>query len=156
MPDRTPRVAGAAVLRADLQRVRSVLVEAELVRSPAERHASAQRAALGVAAVVLALRGARVRTRRNVWQLLATSAPEYAEWAGFFAATAQDPAQPTRFISPREADDLVRDAGAFADLVGRRVAALEGPVRGRADGGRHGEGRLRPRPSPTTRAVRRR
>lgn len=111
------------VLRADLQRVRGVLVEAELTESPLERHAAAQRAALGVAAVVLALRGAQVRTRRNVWQLLAASAPEYAEWAGFFAATAQAPGRP-RAISAREADDLVRDAGVFAELVGRRVAQL--------------------------------
>lgn len=111
------------VLRADLQRVRGVLIEAELTEPPGERHAAAQRAALGVAAVLLALRGARVRTRRDVWQLLASAAPEYAEWAGFFAATAQVPGRP-RAISAREADDLVRDAGAFAELVGSQVATL--------------------------------
>jgi len=112
-------------LRADLRRVRSVLDEAELAGSPAERHAAAQRAALGVAAVVLAMRGVRVRTRRNVWQVLSTTVPEYAEWAGFFAATAQDPKQPTRHITAREADDLVRDAGTFADTVSRRLARAD-------------------------------
>ena len=65
MPDQP-----TAVLRADLQRVQTVLVEAELARAPVDRHAAAQRAALGVAAVVLALRGAQVRTRRNVWHVL--------------------------------------------------------------------------------------
>lgn len=115
-------------IRIDLQRAQSVLVEAELTRHPGERYLTAHRAALGVAAAVLALHGVPVRARQNVWSVVATALPELAEWAAFFAAT-----QPSLRVSPslhvpgvsdREADDLIRDAQAFADLVGRRLDAV--------------------------------
>ena len=57
--------------------------------------------------------------------MLAEVAPELAEWATFFAATEgkRDAirAGATAIVSAREADDLVRDARAFLQLVERAV-----------------------------------
>lgn len=142
MDDRPMSVMSTATRREaardGLRAVRSVLVEAELVEHPAERYLTAHRAALGVAAVVLALRAgsrsaAARATRQDAWRLVARVAPEYAEWAGFFAATRgrreeahrycsrPDGPAPTRQgsgpVTAREADDMVREAHRFADLV---------------------------------------
>ena len=119
-------VAGA---EADgLEFAREALMTAEFAETPAERYLQAQLAALRVAATILAARaraasGGRLR---NVWQVVGEVAPEFAEWAGYFAATQakrQAVAAGEHFlVSPREADDLVRDAQAFHDEVARRVA----------------------------------
>ena len=56
-------------------------------------------------------------------------APEFGEWAAFFAATKgkRDAvhAGATAIVSAREADDLVRDAQAFLALVERALAHHE-------------------------------
>ncbi len=118
-------------VRLDLRRARSALIEAELTDRPSDRYLAAHLAALQVAAVVLAWRGNRALTvsrgrPRNAWRLLADVAPEFAEWAGFFAATEAKReavrAGGTTIVSAREADDLVRDAQAFLALVERSVA----------------------------------
>lgn len=91
----------------------------------AERYIAAHLAALRAAAAVLAARarpgiGHRTRGRPpTVWTLLAHVAPEMGEWAAFFAASARRraDAEAGRAISAREADDLVRAAAAFTDLV---------------------------------------
>ncbi len=115
---------------ADLQRARAAIVEAELAERPGERFLAAHAAALRIAAIVLSLHShpavaAQRRRPRNAWRLLAEVAPEYAEWAGFFAATAgkRDAvrAGATAIVSAREADDLVRDAQTFLTLVERAV-----------------------------------
>jgi L-fucose isomerase-like protein len=62
------------------------------------------------------------RTRpTSAWVLLAAVAPELAEWAAFFAAgaakrAAAEAGLPSA-VTPREADDLVRDVEAFLAMV---------------------------------------
>ncbi len=126
----------------------AALTQAELAEQPAERFLGAHLAALRVAAVVLAHRTEPRRapsTRpRDVWQVLAAVAPEYAEWAGFFASSAlkRQAVQggAIALVGTREADDLLRDVKLFHDQVARRLrahaaagrsAVEEGSVKGR-------------------------
>ncbi|MCW2585510.1 MAG: hypothetical protein JWN55_1026, partial [Frankiales bacterium] len=55
------------------------------------------------------------------WVLLAQVAPELTEWAQFFAAGAQKRAAAEAglrgVVTPREADDLLRDAESFLSVV---------------------------------------
>ena len=112
-----------------LEGARSALIGAELAETASERYLLAHLAALRVAAAVLAARahaasGARLR---NAWQLVAEVAPEFAEWAGYFAAGQHKrqavAAGAVALVAHREADDLLRDAQAFHDEVARRFAA---------------------------------
>ena len=121
----------ACQLPVDLRRARSAIAAAELADRPGDRYLGAHLAALQVAAVVLAWRGSRAVTAsrsrpRNAWRMLADVAPEFAEWAAFFAATEAKReavrAGATTIVSAREADDLVRDAQSFLGLVERSVA----------------------------------
>ena len=106
-------------------------VQAELAERPGERYLAAHAAALRCAAVILALRShpaaaaARRRRPQNPWPLLTVVAPEFAEWAAYFSAIRGKQqavrAGATGLVSPREADDLVRDAQAFLGLVERAV-----------------------------------
>jgi hypothetical protein len=61
-----------------------------------------------------------------VWALLADVAPELREWAGFFAAGAAKRAAAEAglagVVSPREADDLLRDAQSFVAVVETTLA----------------------------------
>jgi hypothetical protein len=123
----------------DLQRARAAVLEAELASRPSERFLAAHAAALRVAAIVLAVRAhpapGRHRTRpRNAWQLLAEVAPEFGEWAAFFAASEgkRDAVRAgvTSIVGVREADDLVRDAELFLALVERALGRpREAPIR---------------------------
>lgn len=112
-----------------LDGARAALAGAELAEAAAERYLLAHLAALRIAAVVLAARArATSGTRlRNVWQVMGEVAPEFAEWAGYFAATQGKrqavAAGASAIVSHREADDLLRDAQAFHDAVARRLAA---------------------------------
>ena len=100
---------------------------AEAAETPAEglRYATAHLAALRAAAAVLAARARPEPRRRNrltsVWALLTTVAPEMGEWAAFFAIGASKRAAAEagipRAVTVREADDLVRAAQQFVDLV---------------------------------------
>lgn len=90
------------------------------------RYAHAHVAALRATAALLAARATPVSPRRrpvqrNAWILLAEIAPEFAEWAQFFAAGAAKRAAAEagsrRAVTEREADDLVRDADRFLGLV---------------------------------------
>ena len=106
------------------------LVEAGDAATAGERYAAAHLAALRVAAAVLACRArpagdpaaAPRRTRpTSAWVLLAAVAPELGEWAAFFAAgaakrAAAEAGLPSA-VTPREADDLVRDVEAFLTMV---------------------------------------
>ena len=107
-----------------LARARRVLAEAYEAVDVGERFRLAHLAALRVAAAVVAERGRPATARRrlmSVWVLLETVAPEYAEWARYFAAGA--PARAAveagayRAVSAREADDQLRAAGEFLSLV---------------------------------------
>ncbi|MBK5308073.1 MAG: hypothetical protein JJD92_15415 [Frankiaceae bacterium] len=104
------------------------LVEATTTDRPAERYATAHLAALRAAAAVLACRarpagpGSGRRSRpTSAWVLLATVAPELGEWAAFFAAGARKRAAAEAglpsAVTPREADDLVRDTETFLAVV---------------------------------------
>lgn len=106
-----------------LAAARRGLAEAMLERRPADRYAAAHLAALRAAAAVLAARTRPAKSRkgpRSAWELLATAAPEMAEWAAFFAAGAGKRAGAEAGLSvvtSREADDLLRDAETFLALV---------------------------------------
>ncbi len=94
------------------------------------RFAAAHLAALrGAAAIVAARSPAVSRSRiRSVWELLATVAPEFAEWAAFFqtGAAKRSAAQAgVPVVNAREADDLYRDAVTFVNLV---RAAVDVPL----------------------------
>ena len=116
-----PPVSTAA--RMLLERSRAGLLQACDARSPGERYVTAHLAALRAAAAVLAVRsrpGGRGGPR-SVWEVMPRIAPELGEWAAFFASTASRRAAieagRTDVVSPREADDLLRDAEAFHHLV---------------------------------------
>lgn len=121
----SPAAAGSATR--DLSRARAALAEAREADDHLIRYSSAHVAALRVAAAVLAVRarpvrsGPRRRIQRNAWVLLAEVAPEFGEWATFFAAGATQRAAAEagleRAVSTREADDLVRAVETFYDLV---------------------------------------
>lgn len=98
----------------------------------AERYSAAHLAALRSAAAVLAARAVPVRGRRgSAWELLDRVAPNFAEWAAYFAAGSSKrqavEAGLSGRVSAREADDMVRQAAAFLDLV---EGELEGVARG--------------------------
>jgi hypothetical protein len=107
---------------------RQALLDAEYAAYPVDRYAQAYLAALRAAAAVLA---ALARPRRrarptSVWVLLATVAPELAEWCAFFAATAATrsaaEAGVRRLVTSRDADDLVRQVGEFLILAEHAAA----------------------------------
>lgn len=101
------------------------LMDAGAAGSSGERYAAAHLTALRAAAAVLASRGRpNGRSRpRSVWDLLAAVAPEFAEWSAFFAAGAGKRAAAEaglNVVTEREADDLMRDAEKFLELVAMR------------------------------------
>jgi hypothetical protein len=107
---------------------RDELRTAQAEGDPAERFRSAHLGALRAAAAVLALRARSRRSSRptDAWTLLASVAPEYGEWAAFFAAhsatrSAVEAGVRGR-VSQRDADDMVRQADLFLALVTRTVA----------------------------------
>src|SRR6476646_10052008 len=93
------------------------LLEAVTHVRPAERYATAHLAALRAAAAVLACRARPT----SAWVLLSAVAPVLTEWALFFAAGARKRAAAEAglpsAVTPREADDLVRDAETFLAVV---------------------------------------
>ena len=99
----------------------------------ADRYAAAHLAALRAGAALLAARARPVRGRRgSVWELMTVVAPEYAEWATFFAAgsgrrRAAEAGLP-HAVTPREADDMVRQAAVFVDLMQDAVTERPRPA----------------------------
>jgi hypothetical protein len=91
-----------------------------------EKYVAAHLAALRAAAALLAAY-ARPNSRRptSVWTLVIKVVPEFTEWAQYFAAGAGKRAAAevglTGAVTPREADDLVRDAHEFIDLVSEKL-----------------------------------
>jgi hypothetical protein len=110
-----------------LARAASSLQEAITTSEIPMRYACAHVAALRATAALLAARASptlsprRTRQQKNAWVLLAEIAPEFSEWAAFFAAGAPKRAAAEsgsrRAVTEREADDLVRDADRFLGLV---------------------------------------
>lgn len=99
---------------------------------PADRYVAAHLAALRAAAAILAVRPRSTRPQRqaSAWTLLAKAVPELSEWAAFFAAGAGKrraaEAGIARSVTAREADDLVRQAAAFLDLVEQQLETVAG------------------------------
>jgi hypothetical protein len=115
-----------AATHAYLERAAASLREAIVSTEVSLRYAHAHVAALRATAALLAARAQpggsrRGRAQKNAWVLLAEVAPEFSEWAAFFAAGASKRAAAeagsSRAVSEREADDLVRDADRFLGLV---------------------------------------
>lgn len=119
------------------------MCHAETVDDVNVRYSLAHRAALRIAAAVLAVRAhpenshgmstrARARQARpqSAWVLLRKVAPELGEWADYFASHASireaaEAGSPS--ITSRMADDAVRDAAAFmrdAVVLARGVSAV--------------------------------
>src|SRR4051794_38789696 len=111
---------------------RSALREAKRAESAGERYATAHLSALRAAAAVLAARArpsdGRIRRPTSAWVLLTAVAPELGEWAAYFAAGADKRAAALAglrtAVTPREADDLVRDASTFLALVETTLGLL--------------------------------
>lgn len=125
----TPAPTAGTVLDL-LERAHAGLVVACRTSTAAERYTTAHLAALRAAAALLAARTVPTgRTRpRSVWEMLPTVAPELSEWAVFFAASGRRRLAleaGTDTVGPREADDLVRQAETFVELV---RAALHLPL----------------------------
>jgi hypothetical protein len=99
------------------------LVEATYAETADERYVGAHLSALRSAAAVLAARAQPAKSRarlRSVWSVLPAVAPEFTEWAQFFAASAAKRSAAEaglRVVTQREADDLLRDAETFHDQV---------------------------------------
>ncbi|MFG1908018.1 SAV_6107 family HEPN domain-containing protein [Kribbella sp. NPDC048928] len=131
----SPAAAGAA--SRELFRARAALAEATETTDHLIRYSSAHIAALRVAAAVLAVRarpvsGSRRKVQRNAWVLLAQVAPEFGEWATFFAAGAAQRAAAEagleRAVSTREADDLIRAVDTFYTQVEASLRLSTSPV----------------------------
>lgn len=118
---RSPRGSSTGVLDL-LAAAHRGLTEAVLEPRASRRYAVAHLAALRAAAAVLATRARPTGRRgpRSAWDLLGQAAPELAEWAAFFAAGAGKRAAAEAgldAVTPREADDLLRDVETFLALA---------------------------------------
>ncbi|HWS36400.1 MAG TPA: SAV_6107 family HEPN domain-containing protein [Actinoplanes sp.] len=118
LPHRTPAQL--------LTMAREGLGEAAHIAPDGLRYATAHMAALRAAAALLAARarpaprGRRVKAT-SVWSLLVMVAPEFSEWAGYFALGASKRAAAEagipNVVSAREADDLLRAAEQFVAVA---------------------------------------
>jgi hypothetical protein len=118
-----------------LTRARAALGDAERSDSPADRFSLAHLAALRAAAALLSRRGRPAAQRRRLisaWVLVEAVAPEFAEWAAYFAGGASTRAAieagAVRVVSSRAADDQIRAAGEFVALVESSVGLLDAPL----------------------------
>lgn len=109
-----------------LDRSRESLLDAQHEAHTERRYQIAHLAALRAAAAVLAARsrpaaGGRssIRGMVTVWDLIPALAPELSEWSGVFARCS---ARRKDRISAREADDLLRDAERFLELVAHSLS----------------------------------
>ena len=132
-----PALPAAAIQLLD--QAHRALREATGYTDPRQRYATAHLGALRAAAGVLAARTRPEPARRrprSAWVLLGQVAPELGEWAGFFAAGASKRAAAeaglSSAVTEREADDLVRDVGAFLVVVENFLAAPAAPEPARA------------------------
>lgn len=128
------RISATAV--SYLARSAESLSEAVATTDVPARYAHAHVSALRAAAALLAARArpeaTRPRGRQNAWVLLARVAPEFGEWATYFAAgagkRAAAEAGSRRAVTAREADDLVRDAERFLGLIEQALGLAPHPA----------------------------
>lgn len=102
-----------------LSLARSLLISAELAPTSQARWRDCLAAVGQAAAALLAARRGGRSWRFEIdqpWASLAVEVPALAEWASYFALLAGQ----TR-PSERQADDLLRDARAFCELVETRL-----------------------------------
>jgi len=130
-----PRPGRAGSTRALLAQARSVLAEAAADDSAAERFRLAHLSALRTAAAIFAERGRPASARRRLvsaWVLVESVAPEFGEWAGYFAAGAAARAAveagALSAVTRRDADDQLRAAGEFLTLVESSLGLLAAPL----------------------------
>jgi hypothetical protein len=108
-----------------LARAAGSLQEAMLSREATTRYACAHVSALRSTAALLAARAQpfpiRRKPQKNAWVLLADVAPEFTEWASFFAAGASKRAAAEagscRAVTAKEADDLIHEADRFLGAI---------------------------------------
>jgi SAV_6107-like HEPN len=131
LPAGSPRPGLSNSARSVLAQARAVLGEAAAADSAAERFRLAHLAALRTAAAVFAERGRPVAARRRLvsaWVLVESVAPEFGEWAGYFAAGAPARAAveagAVSAVTARDADDQLRAAGEFLMLVEESLGML--------------------------------
>jgi hypothetical protein len=143
-PDTThaaPRGATAGAALELVERARADLLEACHTRGVAERYLQSQLGAMRAAAALVSARagGERQSGPQSLWDLLPAVAPELTEWAEFFAVTTARtlrPGSPGRTtmagapVSAREADDLLRQAETFVELVCRSLGLPAAPPHG--------------------------
>ena len=97
--------------------------------SPAVRYELAYLCVLRTGAAVLARRarpGSLPTRPHPIWGLLASAAPELAEWAQFFTVCGTHNAALVKGgarVSARQADDLIRDAATFLAIVRSMVSS---------------------------------
>lgn len=109
-----------------VDRARDALLDACHSSGATERYALAQLGALRAATALVASRppARRRPVRRDVWATVVTGAPELTEWGEFFALTSARGRNAERgraHLTTREADDLVRQAEMFLELVLSRL-----------------------------------
>jgi hypothetical protein len=130
-----PRTALPGSPSALVAQARSVLTDAASADSAAERFRLAHLGALRTAAAVFAERGRPAASRRRLvsaWVLVEVVAPEFGEWAAFFAAAAPARAAveagAVSAVSERDADDQLRAAVEFLYLVESSLGMLSAPM----------------------------
>lgn len=114
-----------------LAQARQARSDAYRAISPGERFRLAHIAALRAAAALSAGHpGPPVRRRRQVqsaWTLVTSAVPDLAPWAAYFAAGAADRAAieagVTSAVSEADAEDQLRAAETFVDIVDRTLHA---------------------------------
>jgi hypothetical protein len=101
----------------------AALMESASAPAAPLRYGNAYLAALRAAAAVLSVRATRSRagSTGTIWSVLPAFAPQLGEWAAFFAAAADRRAaiaagRPAT-VTARDADDLLRNAQAFHQVV---------------------------------------
>jgi len=121
------RVAPSALVL--LKSARSGLAASVYEASAGGRYVGAHLAAARAAAAVVAARGGVLafgRESRSVWQLLPQVEPILAEWAALFAAGAGKRAAAeaglSHAVSPRDANELFRDAETFVSIAESALA----------------------------------
>lgn len=125
---RPPGVPGSALELMD--RAREGIRRSEEAAERGERYVQAHLAALRAAAAMLAVRGRprRVSSPLNVWVVLPRVAPELEEWAAYFAAGAsrRQAVEAGRLgaVTAREADDLLRAATDFLDVMSTELGVI--------------------------------
>lgn len=109
------------------------LDDAYQAQSATQRYVAAHVAALRAGAALLAVKAKPTRSHRirSVWQMVPRIAPELGEWCAYFDAIGKRRVFVeigSEQVTQRQADDLVRDAEAFADQIAR-ILNVSLPIR---------------------------